>query len=193
MRSKASNGVEELAAVRQSPRSQKSQARTSISPPSKKSTPRKRAAESQLQDTSRKRVRSGKRNGLENEINPEETLSVEENLKIEEGTEIVVNGSHRANQKLEQNTPSREKSVKHSPKKTVSEKVVKKLETSSDEGEGGSKRPKRRRKTKEEKEAEAMPLAARTRGLKMFIGAHVSGAKGRNLNSIVAVSMAESP
>lgn len=38
--------------------------------------------------------------------------------------------------------------------------------------------PKRKRKTKEEKEAEAMPLADRTKGLKMFIGAHVSCAKG---------------
>ena len=40
------------------------------------------------------------------------------------------------------------------------------------------KKPKRHRKTKEEKEAEAMPLAARTNGLRMFIGAHVSCAKG---------------
>ncbi|MCJ1249255.1 hypothetical protein MMC30_006478 [Trapelia coarctata] len=40
------------------------------------------------------------------------------------------------------------------------------------------KKVKRHRKTKEEKEAEAMPLAARTNGLRMFIGAHVSGAKG---------------
>lgn len=37
---------------------------------------------------------------------------------------------------------------------------------------------KRKRKTKEEKEAEAMPIAARTTGLRMFVGAHVSGAKG---------------
>ncbi|KAJ5142253.1 uncharacterized protein N7443_006972 [Penicillium atrosanguineum] len=37
---------------------------------------------------------------------------------------------------------------------------------------------KRARKTKEEKEAEAMPLAPRTQGLKMFVGAHVSAAKG---------------
>ncbi|KAJ6113890.1 Endodeoxyribonuclease IV [Penicillium sp. IBT 18751x] len=37
---------------------------------------------------------------------------------------------------------------------------------------------KRTRKTKEEKEAEAMPLAPRTKGLKMFVGAHVSAAKG---------------
>ena len=37
---------------------------------------------------------------------------------------------------------------------------------------------KRKRKTKEEKEADAMPLAARTTGLRMFVGAHTSIAKG---------------
>ena len=39
-------------------------------------------------------------------------------------------------------------------------------------------KPKVKRKTKEEKEAEKMPLAARTSALKVFIGAHVSCAKG---------------
>ncbi|KAL8829831.1 MAG: hypothetical protein Q9191_001783 [Dirinaria sp. TL-2023a] len=47
------------------------------------------------------------------------------------------------------------------------------------DGEGETpKKPIRKRKTKEEKEAEAMPLAARTVGLNMFVGAHVSCAKG---------------
>ncbi|KAL8667483.1 MAG: hypothetical protein Q9202_000699 [Teloschistes flavicans] len=45
-------------------------------------------------------------------------------------------------------------------------------------GEEAPKSNKRARKTKEEKEAEAMPLVARSIGLRMFIGAHVSGAKG---------------
>lgn len=40
------------------------------------------------------------------------------------------------------------------------------------------KKAKRKRKTKDEKEAEAMPLAARATGLKMYLGAHVSSAKG---------------
>ena len=39
-------------------------------------------------------------------------------------------------------------------------------------------KPKRKRKTKEEKEAEAMPLAARTLGSKVLVGAHVSSAGG---------------
>lgn len=41
----------------------------------------------------------------------------------------------------------------------------------------------RKRKTKEEKEAEMQPLAARASGLRMFVGAHVSAAKGESVNS----------
>jgi AP endonuclease-1 len=44
-----------------------------------------------------------------------------------------------------------------------------------------AKPARKARKTKEEKEAEAMPLAPRTSGLKMFVGAHVSAAKGQYL------------
>ena len=54
-------------------------------------------------------------------------------------------------------------------------------EEDRDSAESNSAKPKkakRKRKTKEEKEAEAMPIAARTAGLRMFIGAHVSSAKG---------------
>ncbi|KAJ5662698.1 DNA-(apurinic or apyrimidinic site) lyase 1 [Penicillium macrosclerotiorum] len=40
------------------------------------------------------------------------------------------------------------------------------------------KTSKRGKKSKEEKDAEAMPLAPRTQGLRMFVGAHVSAAKG---------------
>lgn len=54
-----------------------------------------------------------------------------------------------------------------------------------DASEGDNNPPKqaRKRKTKEEKEAEAMPLAARTNGLRVFIGAHVSVAKGQSIKS----------
>ncbi|KAJ5908866.1 Endodeoxyribonuclease IV [Penicillium taxi] len=41
-----------------------------------------------------------------------------------------------------------------------------------------AKPAKKGKKTKEEKESEAMPLAPRTQGLKMFVGAHVSAAAG---------------
>ena len=60
---------------------------------------------------------------------------------------------------------------------TIAKKIAKPIEDSAGKG-------KRHRKTKEEKEAEAMPLAARTNGLRMFIGAHVSCAKGACHTSI---------
>lgn len=41
-----------------------------------------------------------------------------------------------------------------------------------------SPKKKKPRKTKEEKELETMPLAVRTAGLRMYVGAHVSCAKG---------------
>ena len=58
-------------------------------------------------------------------------------------------------------------------------KVIK--EEDVEEEEEALKKIKRRRKTKEEKEAEAMPLASRTNGLQMFVGAHVSCAKGQSI------------
>lgn len=58
----------------------------------------------------------------------------------------------------------------------------KKTKRDEDIEDGGKhpEKPTRKRKTKEEKLSEIMPLAARTNGLKMFVGAHVSSAKGRS-------------
>jgi AP endonuclease 1 len=50
-------------------------------------------------------------------------------------------------------------------------------EDRSDGHEQHVEKKKRRRKTRDT-EAEAMPLAARTPGLRMFIGAHVSASGG---------------
>ena len=66
-------------------------------------------------------------------------------------------------------------------KRTLKTKAKVKQQTVGDGGEEDAEIPKKtkqKRKTKEEKEAEAMPIAARTLGLSMFIGAHVSCAKG---------------
>ncbi|KAI4275962.1 MAG: hypothetical protein L6R35_006246 [Caloplaca aegaea] len=72
-----------------------------------------------------------------------------------------------------------------SPKKKITTKGKTKPHDKAGAGDSDNadatttpKKPQRKRKTKEEKEAEAMPLAARATGLGMFIGAHVSGAKG---------------
>lgn len=73
-----------------------------------------------------------------------------------------------------------------SPTKIRRKTKVKEAEEEVQEGEDGQKKITRKRKTKEEKELEAMPIAARTDGLRMFIGAHVSGAKGRSLSTYIA-------
>jgi hypothetical protein len=69
-------------------------------------------------------------------------------------------------------------SPKRSRKVKKSEAAAVLKEEDVEAAEETPKKVKRHRKTKEEKEAEAMPLAARTNGLRMFIGAHVSAAKG---------------
>ena len=94
------------------------------------------------------------------------------------------------------NTPKRSKTevvvhtevedIKIHPKKTkkIKAKVV---EGEEDNVEAKDTKLKRKRKTREEKEAEAMPLAVRSQGLRMFFGAHVSCAKGVHngvLNSV---------
>ena len=75
-----------------------------------------------------------------------------------------------------------------SPKKAKRKTKVKEEDEEIQEGEGGQKIIKRKRKTKTkaEKELEAMPLAVRTDGLRMFIGAHVSGAKGWSFRRYIA-------
>ena len=65
-----------------------------------------------------------------------------------------------------------------SPSKSKRNTKVEEEDEEVQEGEESPKKIKRKRKTKEERELEAMPLAVRTDGLRMFIGAHVSGAKG---------------
>ena len=83
-------------------------------------------------------------------------------IKLEHGTSEAV-----------EDTPAPKKHVRKAKVK-VEDKIAQSQEAEEPETKG-----KRKRKTKEEKAAEAMPLAARTSGLNMFIGAHVSCAKGQ--------------
>lgn len=68
------------------------------------------------------------------------------------------------------------KPAKKSVKKKA--KVTSESEGEVEVEEKVEQKVKKKRKTKEEKEAEAMPLAARTVAHKLFIGAHVSAAGG---------------
>ena len=83
----------------------------------------------------------------------------------------------------EEAASSSEEAPRPTPKKRQPKaKVVKKEEAEEAEELAEEKPVKKKRKTKEEKEAEAMPLSARTIGHKLFIGAHVSSAGGQSFH-----------
>ena len=103
------------------------------------------------------------------------TIEVQETVKAEDsGSSPKKTKRKRTTEVKEEEAVDSEISLKKAKRKTK----VKEEEEEVEDGEEGQKKIKRKRKTKEEKEAEAMPLAARTNGLQMFIGAHVSAAKG---------------
>ena len=89
----------------------------------------------------------------------------------------------KQNVKTEDEEPSHETNVT-SKKGKKHKQVPKKAQTDETEANGkvGEKKAKvkRHRKSKEQREAEAMPVAARTVGHKLFIGAHVSSAGGQS-------------
>jgi len=78
-----------------------------------------------------------------------------------------------------------EEEVKPAPKRQPRKKAAVKEEADGDKTVAAAAKPAtKKRKTKEEKEAEAMPLAARTIGHKLLIGAHVSSAGGQYFFSV---------
>ena len=119
-----------------------------------------------------------------------ESKRVEEEINEEEEDQVIkLSPSKSKRKRKEQINKEEEEEVEESlaeaesaktakrQRKTKKEKVEEKEEDKVGE-EDTPKKVKRKRKTKEEKEAEAMPLAARTTSLRMYIGAHVSSAKG---------------
>ena len=127
-------------------------------------------------------------------IKQEATLRVEE--EVDEGTEAISEkdnkktkrkGKQGGSQKIQASKDTAKKSAAHKSKETLDKQTLTssgknkkkaKVKVEEEVAEDGVKKLKRKRKTKEEREAENMPLAARTSGLRMFLGAHVSGAKG---------------
>lgn len=111
---------------------------------------------------------------------------LEESLKVEEEltTNITakVNGSIRVEEEVKPNIEKVHKTEKKPPRANARSKGSKAKDLDSDHEDSGGEeeavKPKRKRKTKEEREAEEMPLAERAVGLKMFVGAHTSIAKG---------------
>lgn len=104
--------------------------------------------------------------------------------------EQEVVGKPKGRKKVKVEKDNSEEEVEKKPKGGRKAKVVEAGEDTQVDQDAKpvvEKKVQRKRKTKEEKEAEAMPLAPRTRGHKMFIGAHVSGSGGVHnsvLNSV---------
>lgn len=104
-------------------------------------------------------------------------------------------------QKFEKQTTKKEKSKvdvevqakinrsQISSRKTKAEETTIGEEEETKERKDSPEKSKPRRKTILEKEAETMPLATRSTGLRMFVGAHVSSAKGWSLNSAISYTV----
>lgn len=111
-------------------------------------------------------------------------LKVEENLTAQEDGNGGLIVEEETKIQIEQITksPATKKSPGRQAKRNAAKVIESEVEEQDDFDESepakGAHKPKKKRKTKEEKEAEAMPLAARALGLKMFVGAHTSVAKG---------------
>ena len=139
--------------------------------------------------TKRKRITAKEEDTLSKGDSPEKakrnTKGTEEGriIKSEEVASPKAKRKTKTTIKQETEEAPEAQADEDAPEKTKRKTKVKVKEETAEgeEGDGEAETPKkikRKRKTKEEKEPEAMPLAARTPGLKSFIGAHVSCAKG---------------
>ena len=105
------------------------------------------------------------------QINDKSTIEVAEEIEVspKKGNNKRVPKVEKVEEEIDTSRPT--------PKKVKRDHKVK-IEEELHEDEETGKKVRQKRRTKEEKEAEAMPLAPRTTALRMFIGAHVSCAKG---------------
>lgn len=108
----------------------------------------------------------------------------EEEGQVNEVSPIKIKRKRKGQGERETQDEVKEPLTDEGTPKTTKRKRQAKQEKAEDEEEDevgeevSPKKVKRKRKTKEEKEAEAMPIAARTVSLRMYVGAHVSSAKG---------------
>lgn len=129
-----------------------------------------------------------KRNTRARKAKPEESVG---ELPIKEEEDVTPNKKQSKTKSEEgADAGADQVSTKTAPKGRGRKTAVKEdPESVKGEGKAAEQPAKKKRKTKEEKEAEAMPLAARTAGHKLYIGAHVSSAGGEfrpiQLHSVV--------
>ncbi|KAI4729286.1 AP endonuclease [Aureobasidium sp. EXF-10728] len=121
-------------------------------------------------------IRGSKR---KRQLNQDTTEDAEEEEELEEKSAPVKKARQRKTVKVDQAiSPPPAKRANKSTKSTSIIEETNEAETTTVDAQDTKTKVVRKRKTKEEKEAEAMPLAARTLGHKLFIGAHVSAAGG---------------
>ncbi|EXJ90925.1 AP endonuclease 1 [Capronia coronata CBS 617.96] len=114
--------------------------------------------------------------GIEEEKKIAVTAARNGSLTVQEETDAKV---EKTEETSVQTTKTRSRKGAGRPAKSKAETAAEEDVDAGNSDEGVEvQKPKRKRRTKEEKEAEARPLASRTVGLKMFVGAHTSIAKG---------------
>ena len=126
--------------------------------------------------TSAKKTSTGKVKVPEPSAIPDGLLSATRKKTSRARVKIETTESVKVQERDEATTLATKKHKKAEAKGPKADTFDKEQEEVADDEK--PKKTPRKRKTKEEKDAEAMPLAARTVGLNMFIGAHVSIATG---------------
>lgn len=124
-----------------------------------------------------KKIEVGSEQRIVEDGEPEEDVGRSSKIKGKRKKKVHVKEESVEIERSEEEAEASKKAKQKRKRKVAVEQEVAEGDEGEEVGES-PKKTKRRRKTKEEKEAEAMPIAARTPGLTMFIGAHVSCAKG---------------
>jgi len=148
--------------------------------PKRKKTTQLDEVEIEVSEPSIKKSKGRKGGVRDEEVVNGEASSAKGSPRTKVKKEEAVDGEHSP-LKAKRKTKVRGEKAVESETSSVKVKQTTKVKEEEDQlNENGEpiKKTVRKRKTKEEKEAEAMPLATRTNGLRMFIGAHVSCAKG---------------
>ena len=142
--------------------------------------PRKRQVEAATDEPRySKRARSSK-TSVQQEIEAESVSPAKRTRRTKVVAEVETTGKGKVVAKIEETENISPQKSKKGKAKINTEVAVIEEDKGVVESAGATQTVKKKRKTKEEKEAEAMPLAARTTGLRTFIGAHVSAAGGEH-------------
>lgn len=115
---------------------------------------------------------------LDDRDDSKKTKRVKKNIDVDEPSRSDIATEQTSKpEKLKPHAKTKSNANGTTKKSTIKQPIDSEADSSADEDRQPQK-ISRKRKTKEEKEADNMPLATRGTGLNMFVGAHVSIAKG---------------